>query len=452
MSGVDTKHPEITTDRQREWALMRDAFNGESAMKAAGETYLPKPSGFASMPDKGIGAYRSYVTRAQFPEITAPSIGAMVGIAHGQEIRIEMPPALEYLHENANNYGLPLEAFHKRITRHLLTAGRYGVLADAPETGGEPFLTGYAAATIINWDTDFFVLDETHMMRDGFNWVKNPRFRVLKMDGTRYVQTVYEGHDLSAGVDVPLTMIGGGAINFIPFAAANSRDVVPDIETPPLIGVARAALANYQLSADYRWQLYMSGQETLVAINGDAPAYVGAGAVHSMQGTEGVTPDLKYVSPSCSGIDAHREAMADNREAAVMAGARMLEQSENVQESGNARKLRFASETASLLSVVQASCGLLERSLRHVAMMKGLDKDTVTVEPPADLMDQKLTPVEAEALVRIWQSGGVSYQTMYERLQRGGIASPERDHDEEFALIDDEQFTEPRSAQMAAMP
>lgn len=452
MSGVETPHPDITPERRAEWALMGAAFNGESAIKKAGTAYLPKPSGFNAMPDQGRAAFDGYVRRAQFPEITAPSIGAMVGIVHGQEVQIEMPDALAYLHEDANNRGLTLDAFHRRITRHLLTYGRFGVLADAPEGGGEPFLTGYAGSTIINWDVDFFVLDETHLKRMGFGWQQLPRYRVLRLDGGRYVATIYEGENLTTGVDLAVTRIGGGALDFVPFAVANARDVVPDIETPPLIGVARAALANYQLSADYRWQLYMSGQETLVAINGDGPEYVGAGAVHSMHGSEGVTPDLKYVSPTCSGIEAHRQAMADNREAAVMAGARMLEQSEGVQESGNARKLRFASETANLLSVAQSSCALLERGLKHVAMMLGLNPDDVIVKAPESLMDQSLTPSEAEALVRIWQSGGVSYQTMYERLQRGGIASPERDHEEEFSLIEDDEITGPPSAQMTAMP
>jgi hypothetical protein len=40
--------------------------------------------------------------------------------------------------------------------------------------------------------------------------------------------------------------------------------VIVDIGEVPLIGVAQAALAGYRLDADYRHQLYMSGQETFV--------------------------------------------------------------------------------------------------------------------------------------------------------------------------------------------
>ncbi|MCK3785438.1 DUF4055 domain-containing protein [Sinorhizobium meliloti] len=111
----------------------------------------------------------------------------------------------------------------------------------------------------------------------------------------------------------------------------------------------------YQLSGDWRWQLFMSGQETLVAINGEAPKTVGAGVVHQMMGSDPMTPDLKYVASTCSGTQKHEDAIEKQKEAAVMAGAGMFEQEKSTQESGKARRLRFARETANLMSVSQVS-------------------------------------------------------------------------------------------------
>lgn len=102
--------------------------------------------------------------------------------------------------------------------------------------------------------------------------------------------------------------------------------------------------------------------------------------------------------------------------------------------------MRFASEMATLTSIAQNSCALMERSLRNVAMLMGLGEAAeaaIVVTPPRDLLDSTLTPAEAESLMRIWQSGGMSWETYYDRLQRGGIASPERDAEEEMRLIDD---------------
>lgn len=442
MASVKDTNPAFSTARVAEWQLMRDSVDGESAVKARGETYLPKPGGFKNNPVTEAALYSAYLLRAMFPEILAPSVSAMVGIVHGKEIKIEIPSGLEYLHENADGEGLPLDAFHRRITRELLALGGFAVLADAPETGGDPFLAGYSRDAVINWDTDFFVVNESGYVRNGFAWELKDRYRVFSLVDGAYQQDLYEGVNL-AQVPVAVKASGGKALDRVPFVIGNARDLSATLETPPLIGVARAALAIYQLSADYRWQLYMSGQETLVAINGEAPPNIGAGVAWSMMGADSMTPDLKYVSPSCIGIEAHKVAMEDARTVAVQAGARLLEQSEQVQESGAARKMRFASETATLTSIAMNSCAILERALRNVALLKGLPEDSVTVTPPADLLDNTITPADAEALMRMWQGGGMPWEDYYAALQRGGLVSTERDADEAYALIDGQDETDP---------
>lgn len=439
MADVMTRHPDLTADRQADWKLMRDAMQGARAVKRAGETYLPMPSGFKAMPDGGQAAYDGvYKLRAIVPEIFAPSIAAMIGIIHAKEAQIALPAAMTGFWENADGEGRPLESFHRRITRHLLWLGRYGVLTSAPAAGGEPYLTGYAAEAIINWDRNFFVLDETSYRRSGFEWSLTPRYRVLELIGGRSLSTIYEGEDLAQVRSCEPEAQGGRALEFIPFVVGNARDLSPDVETPPLIGVGDAIISAYQLSADWRWQLYMSGQETLVAINGEAPQSVGAGVVHSMIGAEGVAPDLKYVSPTCSGIQKHEDAIQKQIEAAVMAGARMFERQAGTQESGEARRLRFASETANLMSVAQVSAALLERGLRNAAIMKGLGEEAVAeivVTPPKDLLDKTMSAQDLATMFGVYEKGGMSWLTYYEQGQAGGVMSPERSADEEYALI-----------------
>lgn len=435
MASVETRHPEYTSDRADEWALCRDAYDGESAIKARGSTHLPVPSGFRAQSDNGRAMFGAYMARAQFPDIFAPTVGAMVGIIHEGEIEIELPAGLEYLRENADGGNMTLTDMHRRVTRNLLIAGRQGVLADAPVDGGEPHLALYSAQSVINWDRDFYVLDESHRARDGFAWREVRQFRVIEMRDGRCVQTIWR--DGKPEDEIEVRIAGGGYLDRLPFSIASAKDVGPRINTPPLIGVARAAVAIYQLSADYRHQLFMSGQETLVAINGEVPTAVGAGVVHQMMGDGDLTPDLKYVSPSCSGIDAHLRAIEHNREAAVQSGARLFEQSQQAQESGEARKMRFRSETANLQSIAQMSCAIMEFGLRCIAAMKGADENAVTVTPPRDLLDATMTPQDALALWQIVQQRGLSWTTYYDALRKGGIADPDRDADEEYRLIDE---------------
>lgn len=438
--AVDTKHPDYTA-HAIEWQEMRDAYAGARLVKAAGEHYLPMPGGFRAQSDGGAAMYRAYQKRAQFPELVAPTVRGMIGVIHGSEWQINMPDALAGIWERSTKDGMSLEAFSRRVTGEVLLAGRYGILVDLPREGGEvPYLAGYPAETVINWspDRDLFVLDESGLVRDGFRWEKKESWRVLELIDGIYRQRYFR--DRTSVEEVEVNGRAGARLEEIPFVLIGSRDLSTGIDEPPLIGVARAALAYYRLDADYRHQLYNSGQETLFIINGEAPQYIGAGVVHVLESPQGLQPDARYVGPSGRTIDAHRQAMLDERDNAANAGAKLFQDAAQNQESGEARRLRFGAETATLKSIAQTSAAGLEKALRYAARMIGANEQEVVVTPPARLLEPVMNAQEALALVNAWQNGAFSYQTLYENLQRGQIASAERDHDAEMAMIDAMQF------------
>lgn len=460
--AVSTKHPDYEV-MSAEWRLMRDAADGETAIKAAGspagELYLPRPSGF-DRTKKGNALFAAYKLRARFPEILSPAVQAMVGVIHQAEMKIEMPDAMKGIWERATADGLPLEAFHRRITAEILQAGRYSILADAASTGDTPWLAGYRAESLINWadDRTMFVVDESGLVRDGFRWRQRAQYLALLIgeDGY-YVGQRYDG----AGEPIQQPAIPTTArrepLTEIPLVVIGPRDLSLAPEAPPLIGIARAAVAMYQLSADYRWQLYMSGQETLVIINGDRPEMVGAGVVVALKGTPDMDPDAKYVGPSGNGIEAHRKAMEEEAKNAARAGAQLFnaEGGGRSQESGDAKRLRYAAETASLLSVAQASCAGLEKALRHVGTMMGLGQseiEKIVVVPPKTIVDQEMTPERMNAILGLWEKSLISYQTAYDNLQAGGIANPDRTWEDEQKLIeaDDIGTVEEQTAALAA--
>ena len=67
----------------------------------------------------------------------------------------------------------------------------------------------------------------------------------------------------------------------------------------------------------------------------------------------------------------------------------------------------------------------------------------LVAKPNLSLVDAGMTPEQAEALVRIWQAGAISYQTLYENLQRGELASVERSADDETKLSNLESRANP---------
>src|SRR5690606_37966438 len=109
--------------------------------------------------------------RAEFPDLVALTVRGAVGTMLDKSAVIELPMEMEPLLEKATRDGLTLEALHRRIATEVMLTGRYGVLPGIA-VDGTPYLAGYVAESIINWDTDannvadFVVLDESGYVRD----------------------------------------------------------------------------------------------------------------------------------------------------------------------------------------------------------------------------------------------------------------------------------------------
>ena len=438
--SVETKHPDYS-DRESEWRIMSDTLRGAKAIKEGTDSYLPIPSGFMEQDDKGVGAYAAYIMRGQFPDIVSPTSRGMVGLIHKTELDVKLPKGMEFLIENSNGDNLPLEMFATRITTGIMNKGRFAILADVPKEGGQPYLAGYNAEALINWsaERDFFVLDESGRERNGFDWANIKRHRVLTL--TDNVYQVQEYKELVAGdAIIPQRAGRAGSLDTIPLVVIGPTDNSLTPETPPLLGVANSALAVYRLDADYRHQIYQAGQETLFVFSQDpkkqTPSVVGSGVIVGLPAAQGV--DAKYVGPSGQMISANRVAIIDERNNAVSLGAKLFDGDQKQgPESGEALKLRFGAQTATLTTIAKTSAFALEKALRFIATFLNLDPEEVIVTPNVEFVANIMTAGDAMQLVNMWQRGAISYETLYDNLQRGRIASPERSSEEEQALIDE---------------
>lgn len=73
--------------------------------------------------------------------------------------------------------------------------------------------------------------------------------------------------------------------------------------------------------------------------------------------------------------------------------------------------------------------------MRYAAIFVGEDPMKIVVKPNLQFVDQVMNPLDAANLVKVWQAGAISKQTLYENLQRGEVASAERTFEEEEELI-----------------
>lgn len=466
-----SRHP-LYLAFEASWRLMRDAVDGEDTIKAKGQVYLPMKSGIVAMTDvaKQTLAYEAYKLRAEFPELVAPTIRGSVGTMLEKPAVIELPDALEPLREKATRDGMTLDALHRRITVELMTVGRYGVLPGIGKDGA-PYLAGYVAEAITNWDepdhvVDWLILDESTKVlnRSTGMWADVERYRECYVEDGRYYSRVWTSgqggwtSDEPVGASAPPKRGQDKPIDLMPFVFIDATDLSADPDDVPLYGLAKLALRTYRMDADYTFALHMTSEPTPVAIgfdspkeavkNNEAPTTLGSSKLWLLP----KGGDAKYLEFSGPGLEQQAKAIEATLQRAIIFGAQLFAENKRAAESGEAIKTRLGNQHATLRSIAMNSAAGLERALKNLALWVGADPNQVKVTPNLDFADHSLTAQEITAIVSGWQAGAYSWRTAFNRLQKGGVVPDDRTPEEELELIDKDEveFEEQKAALLPA--
>ncbi|MFC5385178.1 DUF4055 domain-containing protein [Aquamicrobium segne] len=437
------------------WTLLRDSFEGEDDIKARGETYLPTKTGIEALalkdPARAAKAYDAYKLRAEFPDLVALTVRGAVGTMLDKAAVIELPSELEPLREKATRDGLTLEALHRRIATEVMLTGRYGVLPGIAQDG-TPYLAGYIAESIINWDqdannvADFVVLDESGYVRnrETNEWDTVEKYRECFVENGRYGARVWTKGEKGwiAGEVVEATDRKRNPLSILPLVFIGSNDLTPEPDDVPLYGLAKLAVRIYRMDADLATSLHMTSEPTPMVSgyddpaeaikNGKVPQGIGASTLWVLpQGGDG-----KFLEFNGPGIEKQLDVIQKNYDRAVMFGAQMLADQGRAQESGEAKRVRLDSQHATLKGIAMTSAAGLEKALKNTAVWIGADPSKVSVVPNLDFFDHTLSGQEIDALVRAWQAGAMSWRSLAGRLQKGGVIPDDRTPEEELELID----------------
>ena len=479
--SVDQKHPDYV-EFAPDWETMRDTYRGERIVKEKSILYLSPTSGMeqdgmqnANQP--GFKAYMAYKKRAHFPDIVREAIEAAIGVMHQKPPVIELPAEMEPLLERATLRHESLEVLLRRINTEQLTSGRLGLLIDFPSatraTDSDteevktqapagppplPYIAVYNAEKIINWDYGYrdglgvetlnlVVLDESQQERQSdFQWKDEAKYRVLVLGATdvneeagAYRVGVFRGDNLEFNEESMMEpMYLGQTIDFIPFTIINSKDVVPDPDDPPLLGLANLVLSIYRQDADYKQSLFMQGQDTLVTIGAtetEGNIRVGANAHISIPG--GAGHDAKFIGVESKGIEEQRLSLEADRQRASSKGGQLLDTVSRERESGSALTVRVAARTASLKQVALAGAFGLQQCLKQIAEWIGANPDEVSVLPNLDFVSETFDPDKLLKLVQAKNQGApLSWESIHAIMQEKDFTS--FDFEEELSKIEEE--------------
>lgn len=395
---------------------MRDCYRGERQVKSKSAIYLPPTSsqvadGFGTS-EKSVGqlAYLAMKMRARFPNFAREAVQMAIGMMHSQPPIIEVPESMKGIRSSK---GEPLEVLLRKINTEQLITGRVGLMADLPTnpSPGEdlPYLTTYVAERMINWDDgraeqivpqtlNFIILDETENERiAGFEWQLKEKYRVLiigdEMENETkglYVQGVFDAQ-LFDRSKLQAPTWRGRTLENIPFVIINSSDATSDVDDPPLLDLGNLCMTIYRAEADYRQNLFMQGQDTLVTVGGnfdtDATLRTGVGARIDMP----LGGDVKYVGVNSSGLSEQREALGRLESRAGSMGAQTLDTTSRERESGDSLRIRVAARTADMNQIVETAAFALESILKTCAIWMGENPDEIKVKPNKEFGEMPLT-------------------------------------------------------------
>ncbi|RLB67217.1 MAG: hypothetical protein DRH08_04240 [Deltaproteobacteria bacterium] len=476
------------------WLFVRDAIEGEAAIKFKNELYLPMPSGMIDFPtatasqtqyysqiwgddfikrlmyDKNPNfhrnpAYAAYLTRAQFPELCSYVLRGLVGLAMKQLPQISLPKSMEYLLEDATTTGLSLNEYYNYLLEEVLSTGRIASVFDVakdPDTGSDTILfSSYTAETIPNWrescekgengrlqsirllevSQDNFDSSSNESYSGGLSDVKS----VIELDSSNGVYVVLK-YDKHSSIDVNgeddnfvIPSYKGRTLNYIPAIIIGSLNNNSTIDPSPMLPIASTSQHIYMKSADLSQSEFMSCSPMLVLTGVDpesAPKSIGSTVSLAIP-----NPDAKvYFTSTDTSALSHVEGHMDNLYTkAINMGAQLLDTSPKPAETAETTRLKQSASSATLLTSIRSISHALNKQLRQIAVWMGEDPEEIEFIPNTEFIAPMITAAEIRELVQSWLNGALSLETVLENFKKAGIVNEASTVEDEKAKIKEEE-------------
>lgn len=427
---VNTRHPDYI-EYEAQWEMIRDCLKGQAAVKAKGEKYLLKSGGQALQEKKaqacgGKGPYEIAKAMARFPEVLEEARMGYAGLATRVPWEVKnLPKVMEYLLEDAGN-GLNVEGWQSKLIAEGLGMGRYALFPDGPkgEKTQRPRIQFYPTESLINWkkaddNTPKLVVfeeSEETEANDIFSHDTIKIYRVVRYEESRVVVELWE-YDKNTSTDSMREVV---EVTYpeMPVVIGGTTENGPDVQRPPLIGIADCAISAYQLSASLRWALRALADPILLALGFSANeiGVLGAGTVLEKDVEPGKA-SLEYVEFSGEGLQMVVDQIDREIERAEKAGHKMREKS-GVEASGTVRQA-IQSKTATLKSVDRQAAQAFEDALNIIARMLSLP-DQIEVVSAFDYTDDDIEAVTLTAISNAVEKNHLPLKMLIEYVKSRG--------------------------------
>ena len=471
---VNATHPDYDAALAA-WQRARNVIAGEDAVKAAGELYLPR---LTAQSDDDYNAYRC---RASFFNATSRTADGYVGLIFRRapfqrlpSLRSSIGKALSVFANDADMLGTSLYGYAKNVVTEVIAVARAGTLVDWENEGEQrAYASLYAAESILNWRVEringrniptLIVLSETvdaPASADASDFSTTPldQIRVLRLveivptspkkaaRAKQYgcVVEIYRRPQKKARqskqewelVETKTPLRRGKPLPLLPFVFHGPRHSRPPVDKLPLSDVIGINLDHYRLDADYKHGIHFTALPTawVSGFPKDVELRIGSSTAWHTDIPGATAGFLEFMGHGLNTFD--KALDRDERQMAVL-GSRLLAEQKKVGETAEAMELRQTGENSILANLATSVSESLTQMLRWVHWWNSSEElpDDVTdqqvlFELNTDYNTKGMEAQELAAVVKSWQSGAISQDTMLELLRKGEILPDGRSNEED---------------------
>lgn len=463
--------------------LMDDLLHGTRRMWRRASAYISK------WPDEEASTYQRRSQGETLFGGLKRTIGAGVGMLFAKAPSVEWGPAearMMPLWDNLDAQGTKGSVFAKRFAQAALRDGLCLLLVDFPPRptgvtvtaaneqalGLRPIWAMYPRHQIINWRVEtvqnqrvltLVVLHELADVPDGpYGTVLRDRYRVLYLDETGAAAwRLYQRRELVGGAGVergvmPITNQDGAAFDLIaegrflnargearsslPVAVAYTGTTdTPMVVDPPLLDVAWANLAHWQLATDLRFNSVVAGFEQLV-VSGSLLGSVDPDTGMQVPGKLRVGPlvainvenggAVQWISPAGGGLAQLKERVLEKLAAMAQQGLSFLQTDTRAAETAEAKRLDASAENATLATAAQAIEDAINLAWENTAWYDGLERQAAPVITLSrDYESTAMTAQLLTAYVQAVATAGLPVRLLLAKMQQGGLIGADEDLD-----------------------
>ncbi|MDF0540746.1 DUF4055 domain-containing protein [Sphingobium sp. H39-3-25] len=445
-SDISTPTPEISCHFKR-WKRNRDVLAGEDAVKAAGQSYLPK------LPSQSSADYLAYNASVDFFPAAQRVHESRLGLIFRKDpVAIGGEGYEDVLATISRRYSL--DELARELASETLVTNFTGVLVDSPAQpsglsaaqaiadGYRPFVELYRAESILEVTREVirnrFALTRVRLLDDAVT-VRE----LILIDGV-YQVIMHRKIGSDWVEDAPIIPTKGGQpLGEIPFKVVST--VAGAISPPkaPIDDLALMNLAHFRAQAQHSNVLrhIASPIRNITGIatdGGEAPFVVSPDSVWLFESEATKVNISEHSGAGVAALKEHCDSLIDQM-AAI--GDRVLQTEKAAAEAAETLAIRRAAEGSILAAMAKTVATQLETMVNLA--MDWMRAAPISYSLNTDFMPIAMTAQDITALLAVVQAGRMSSETFFSILKAGEVVDDGLDYETEKARIDQDTVDAP---------